>query len=81
MHAGNDLIQNDDLGIYHMVDFDKKWLQEFDESLRKCLAIDRCGAGISDAVVSRYADMPPRDAALQYGEDYDLQRIDLDWLR
>jgi hypothetical protein len=81
MHAGCDLIQNDYLGISHMVDFDTKWLQEFDVSLQKCLAIDRCGAGISDEVVFRYADMSPRDAALQYGEDYDLQRIDLDWLR
>lgn len=63
-----------------MQDVDAKWLRDFDNALRKYLALDRAGAGITDEVLARYADLPARDAALQYGEDYDLQRTDLDWL-
>lgn len=63
-----------------MQDIDPKWLHDFDDALRKHLALDRAGAGITDEVLARYADLPPRDAVLQYGEDYDLQRTDLDWL-
>lgn len=64
----------------HMHEIDGKWLRDFDNALQKHLAIDREGAGIRDEVLYRYADLSPCDAALQYGEDYDLQRIALDWL-
>ena len=63
-----------------MADLDGKWLLEFDRALQKYLAITRDDAGISDEVASRYAVLSPFRAALQYGEDYDLQRIDIDWL-
>lgn len=63
-----------------MADVDGNWLQQFDEALRIHLAIAREPAGITDDVVRRYADLSPRDAALQYGEDYDLSRIEHDWL-
>ncbi|GAB1406624.1 hypothetical protein MASR1M8_05430 [Thermomonas brevis] len=59
---------------------DSKWLEQFDVALQKYLAINREDAGLSDELIVRYADLPPHQAALQYGEDYDLQRIDIDWL-
>ena len=64
-----------------MSDLDVTWLMEFDKALQEHLAIARHDAGITDEVARRYADLPPDEAALQYGEDYDLQRVNRDWLR
>lgn len=63
-----------------MVDLNENWLLEFDKALKKHLAITRDDAGITDEVARRYADLSPSDAVLQYGDDYELQRIDIDWL-
>lgn len=38
----------------------------------------RC-AGLTDTELSRYADLEPKEAALQFGEDYDLDRVDQGW--
>ncbi len=56
------------------------WLLEFDSAMKKLFAIDHDEAGFEQEVLLRYADLTPRQAALQYGEDYDLQRVDIDWL-
>ena len=47
--------------------------------MRRSFAIDHEDAGMSEEVLLRYVDLSPREAALQFGEDYDLQRIDIDW--
>ena len=52
------------------------WLNSFDHYLKKLFGIDHKDAGISDEQLLAYTDLEPRDAALMYGEDYDLDRID-----
>jgi hypothetical protein len=66
---------------FRMTTVSKDWLQEFDNAMKRLFSIDHDNAGISDEQISWYADLSPREAALQYGEDYDLQRVDIDWLR
>jgi len=59
---------------------DPNWLQDFDTALKRYFLIDHAEAGMGETELARYADLRPHDAALQYGEDYDLQRVDIDWL-
>jgi len=59
---------------------DPNWLQDFDTAMRRYFLIDHADAGMGETELARYADLRPHDAALQYGEDYDLQRIDINWL-
>ena len=47
--------------------------------MKELFAIDHDDAGMSEEVLLRYADLEPREAALQFGEDYDLQRVDINW--
>ena len=54
------------------------WLADFDDAMRRHFLLDHEDAGMSDAELLRYADLPPRDAALQFGEDFVLQRVDMD---
>lgn len=59
---------------------DSGWLCAFDNAMKRCFLIDHADAGMSEEVLLRYVDLAPREAALQFGEDYDLQRTDIDWL-
>lgn len=59
---------------------DPNWLREFDSEMKRLFAIDHSEAGMGSKELSRYSDMPPREAALCFGEDYDLQRTDIDWV-
>ncbi|WP_312345719.1 hypothetical protein [Stenotrophomonas acidaminiphila] len=59
---------------------DPNWLQDFDTALKRYFLIDHAEAGMGETELARYADLRPHDAALQYGEDYDLQRVDIDWV-
>ncbi|HEY9544925.1 MAG TPA: hypothetical protein VIR56_02895 [Solimonas sp.] len=58
---------------------DRAWLREFDAAMVKFFAIDHQMAGMDDEVLSRYADLLPREAALMFGDDYDLSRVDIGW--
>lgn len=58
---------------------DHSWLCRFDDAMKELFAIDHDDAGMSEEVLLRYADLEPREAALQFGEDYDLQRVDINW--
>ena len=58
----------------------KIWLHDFDVAMKSFFAIDHNDAGLGDNELARYADLSAREAALQFGEDYDLQRVDGDWL-
>lgn len=62
-----------------MSSVDCGWLCRLDDAMKMLFAIDHDDAGMSEEVLLRYADLSPREAALQFGEDYDLQRIDIGW--
>ncbi|WP_202908078.1 hypothetical protein [Stenotrophomonas maltophilia] len=64
-----------------MTTIDTAWLGAFDEELLYLFAIDHCDAGIDEYLLGRYADLPPREAALAFGSDYDLERDDALWPR
>lgn len=58
---------------------DAVWLREFDEAMLGFFAIDHADAGMDDRELSWYADLPAKDAALAYGKDLDLCRVDTFW--
>lgn len=55
-----------------------KWLDDFDAAMKRYFLIDHADAGMGEAELLRYADLLPQAAALQFGEDYELQRVDTD---
>lgn len=61
------------------IEIDSTWLHDFDAAMKKLFAIDHIDAGLDDSGLVRYADMPAKVAAMQFGEDYDLQRVDIGW--
>jgi hypothetical protein len=65
------------VGKMNRIDVD--WLRVFDEAMVCYFAIDHADAGMDERELSWYADLPPDDAALAYGQDFDLCRIDTFW--
>ncbi|SMR82784.1 MULTISPECIES: hypothetical protein [Stenotrophomonas] len=57
------------------------WLEAFDKELLHLFAIDHRDAGMDEYLLRCYADLPPREAALAFGSDYDLERDDALWPR
>lgn len=55
------------------------WRDAFNAALKSHFAITIEDAGLTDTELSRYADLEPKAAALQFGEDYDLDRVDQGW--
>lgn len=64
-----------------MTKIDSEWLKAFDEALLALFAINHSDAGMDEFLLGCYADLPARDAALAFGEDYDLDRDDALWPR
>jgi len=60
---------------------DSAWLEAFDRAMLTFYAIDHADAGMDAAMLLRYCDLAPREAALVYGEDYDLHHVDAWGLR
>ncbi|MBA0240999.1 hypothetical protein BU225_17780 [Stenotrophomonas sp. MB339] len=60
---------------------DPAWLEAFDKELLYLFAIDHGDAGMDEYLLGCYADLPPREAALAFGSDYDLERDDALWPR
>jgi hypothetical protein len=60
---------------------DEEWLKAFDEAMLGLFAIDHIDAGMDEFLLGCYADLPPREAALAFGDDYDLDRDDALWPR
>ncbi|MFL0350760.1 hypothetical protein [Stenotrophomonas lactitubi] len=60
---------------------DPAWLAAFDAELLYLFAIDHQDAGMDAFQLGCYADLPPREAALAFGSDYDLERDDALWPR
>lgn len=55
------------------------WCDAFNAALQSHFAITIGDAGLTDTELSRYADLEPKAAALQFGEDYELDRVDQGW--
>ena len=55
------------------------WRDAFNAALQSHFAITIGDAGLTDTELSRYADLEPKEAALQFGEDYVLDRVDQGW--
>ena len=64
-----------------MTTIDTAWLEAFDKELLYLFAIDHSDAGMDEYLLGCYADLPPREAALAFGSDYDLERDDALWPR
>lgn len=64
-----------------MTRIDTAWLEAFDKEPLHLFAIDHGDAGMDKYLLGCYADLPPRDAALAFGSDCDLERDDTLWPR
>lgn len=64
-----------------MTKIDAEWLKAFDEAMLALFAIDHSDAGVNEFLLGCYADLPPREAALAFGDDYNLDRDDALWPR
>jgi hypothetical protein len=62
-----------------MTRLDPDWLEALDEAMLKSLAIDHVDAGTDDRELAWYSDLPAKDAAKAYGQDYDMCRVDTFW--
>jgi hypothetical protein len=58
---------------------DTDWLEEFDEAMLGLFAINHSDAGMDEALLVSYYDLEPREAALAFGNDYDLDRVYVVW--
>lgn len=67
------------LGGQQMTRIDADWLEAFDEAMLKFFAIDHADAGMDQSLLECYQDLDASEAALAYGEDYDLCRVDTFW--
>ena len=62
-----------------MTTLNAQWRTGFNTALQAHFAISTDDAGLTDTELARYADLEPKEAALQFGEDYDLDRVDQSW--
>lgn len=58
---------------------DADWLREFDAAKQGFFAIDHADAGMDEREMSWHVDLPPDDAALACGRDFDLCRVYTFW--
>jgi len=58
---------------------DTTWLAHLNEAFLRHFGITTTDAGFSDSDLARYADLSPKDAVLELGADYDLERVDVGW--
>ncbi|HFK2921892.1 TPA: hypothetical protein ACGY72_003094 [Stenotrophomonas maltophilia] len=64
-----------------MTKINTTWLAAFDKELWLLFCMDHADAGMDDDLLRRYVGLPPREAALAYERDYDLERNDALWPR
>jgi hypothetical protein len=62
-----------------MTSINAQWRNGFNTALQAHFAITINDAGLTDTDLARYSDLPPEQAALQFGADYDLDRVDQGW--
>jgi hypothetical protein len=56
-----------------------QWCTAFNAALQAHFALPIQNAGLTDTELSRYSDLQPKEAALTFGEDHDLERVDRGW--
>lgn len=66
-------------GGLQMTRIDGDWLEAFDEAMLGFFAIDHADAGMDQCLLECYSDLPAREAALAFGKDYELCRVDAFW--
>lgn len=62
-----------------MTTINAQWRDAFNAALQAHFAITIQDAGLTDTELSPYADLEPKEAALKFGEDYNLDRVDQGW--
>ena len=62
-----------------MTSINAQWRNGFNTALQSHYAITINDAGLTDTELARYTELDPKVAALQFGEDYDLDRVDKGW--
>lgn len=62
-----------------MTTINAQWRHAFDAALQTHFALSIDDAGLTDTELARYADLQSREAALTFGEDHDLDRVDRGW--
>ncbi|WP_414491565.1 hypothetical protein [Stenotrophomonas maltophilia] len=62
-----------------MTTINAQWRTAFNAALQAHFALTIQDAGLTDTELSRYSDLPPKEAALTFGEDHDLERVDRGW--
>jgi hypothetical protein len=62
-----------------MGEIDPDWLRDFDEAMLSFFAIDHAEAGMDERELGWYTELPAKDAAVAYGQDFDLCRVDTFW--
>jgi len=68
-------------GGTQMTRIDGDWLEAFDEAMLGFFAIDHADAGMDQCLLECYSDLPAREAALAFGEECELSRVDRFWPR
>ena len=58
---------------------ERDWLEAFDEAMLSFFAIDHADAGMDQCLLECYSHLPAREAALAFGENYELSRVDTFW--
>ena len=56
-----------------------RWTNDFGIFLKAYFGMSIHDAGLSESELDRYRDLTPSEAALTFGESYDLDRIDRGW--
>jgi len=59
-----------------MTSINAQWRNGFNAALQARFAITINVVSLTDTDLGRYSVLPPEQAALQFGEDYDLDRVD-----
>lgn len=62
-----------------MTTINAQWRHAFNAALQAHFVLTIQDAGLTDTELSRYSDLQPKEAALTFGEDHDLERVDRGW--
>jgi len=57
------------------------WLDTFDTELKRLFGVRLDDVDANETTLAYFADLPPHEAALAFGNDYDLERDDALWPR
>lgn len=60
---------------------DASWLDTFDTELKRMFGVRHDDVDANETTLAHFADLPPHEAALAFGSDYDLERDDALWPR